>query len=690
MTSDIGLVTLSIAFLFSVYAVVASALGGLKNHPTWVASSRNACFVVFPLLTVSVLVVIYNLYILDLSQAYVADVASSAMSTFLRLTALWGGQQGSVLFWAWIMSAFVFIVLLRKWEQDRELMPYVITVSMLTTAFFVGVVLFITNPFARLWLVTGASDLTTAVFRPENAMPYIPEDGQGLNPLLRHFGMIGHPPTTYIGFTGFVIPFAYAMAALITGKTKDDEWIRTTRRWTLVAWIFLTIGLILGGRWAYDVLGWGGFWGWDPVENAMFMPWLTGTAFLHSVMMTEKRGMLKKWSIILIILTYALTVFGTFITRTGVISSVHAFSKSALGPAFFIFIGLTFVGSLSLLFSRWDTLKNEHQLESFLSREAAFVLQNMLFLAITFAVFWGTVFPLLSELFTGTKITVGPPYFKQVTGPLFFILVLLMGVTPLFAWRKQAAKNLGRAILVPFAASLGIAAVWGYLHRMHPASIFGLWLVSFVFLTILTEFWKGINVRVQKHSENPFTALGKLISRNHRRYGGYIIHLGVVMLALGVIGDENFKEETQSTLTVGESLSVAGYSLEFDGMKVYPGSDGREIYEADATLSKGGQVIRQMQPRRDFFVIQEQPVTVPAVYTTAGTDVYILLLGWGDDGQSATFKIYINSLINWVWVGGLFMMLGTTIAAWPPRDIRKETTYRLQPQVVRPLPSPGD
>jgi len=696
MISDIGLVAVSIAFLFSVYGTIVSAYGGYRNRPAWVESSRNASLLVFPLLSVSVLVVVYNLYVLDLSQAYVYDVASHAMSTFLRVTALWGGQQGSMLFWAWIMVGFVGVVLLRKWDRDRELMPWVIAVSMLTTAFFVGVVVFITNPFAKLWYIPGATDLTKAVFQPVGAMPYIPEDGQGLNPLLRHFGMIGHPPTTYIGFTGFVIPFAFAMAALITGKSQEDEWIRTTRRWTLVAWIFLTIGLILGGRWAYDVLGWGGFWGWDPIENAMFMPWLTGTAFLHSVMMTEKRGMLKKWNMVLIILTYALTVFGTFITRTGVISSVHAFSKSALGPAFFIFIGLTFLGSLSLLFYRWDTLKTEHQLESFISREAAFVLQNMLFLAITFAVFWGTVFPLLSELFTGTKITVGPPYFQKVTGPLFFALVLLMGIAPLFAWRKQAAQSLGRAMLLPLAASLGITAIWGYLHRMHPASIFGLWLVSFVLLTILTEYWKGVRARMQGRSpengrgENLVVALSKLIGRNHRRYGGYIIHLGVVMIALGVIGDAYFKQETQGTLTAGETLSVAGYSLRFEGLKAYPGSDGREIIEADTTLLKNGQTIRAMQPRRDFFVVQEQPVTVPAVYATAGTEVYILLLDWQDNGRAATFKIYINSLINWVWTGGLTMMLGTLIAAWPPRGGQKETTYQLRPRVLVPQPSTGD
>jgi len=691
MLADTGLVVLFIAFLLSLYATLASAFGGIRNQPAWVESARNAAVLVFPLLTIPVAVVLYALYVMDFSLAYVYDVSNRAMSPFLRLTALWGGQQGSVLFWAWIMSAFVMLVLLRKWYRDRELMPYVIAISMLTTAFFIGVVVFITNPFTRLWHLPGAQELTKSIFQPEGAMAFVPQDGQGLNPLLRHFGMIGHPPTTYIGFTGFVVPYAFAMAALITGKSRQDEWIRTTRRWTLVAWVFLSIGLVLGGRWAYDVLGWGGFWGWDPVENAMFMPWLTGTAFLHSVMMTEKRGMLKKWNMILIILTYALTLFGAFITRTGVISSVHAFTKSALGPAFFAFIGLTFVGSLTLLFARWETLKSEHHLESFLSREAAFVLQNMLFLAIAFAVFWGTVFPLISELVTGTKITVGPPYFKKVTGPLFFALVLLMGVAPLFAWRKQAARKLGRAMLAPFLGSLAVTAVWGYLHRMHPLSIGGLWLVSFVVLTVLAEFWKGVQARTSSRGENPLTALGTLIRRNRRRYGGYIIHLGVVMIALGVIGDTYFKQETQTTVARGETLTIGDYSLRFEGLREYPGSDGRDVVEASTHLYKKGQHIRELKPRRDFFIVQEQPVTVPGVYSTPGVDVYTMLVGWGaSGGQSATFKVYVNSLINWVWIGSLALILGTLVTAWPSKDSKRQASYVLKPRSLGLDPASGD
>ncbi len=685
MLTDLGLIALVIAFLLSIYATFISLYGGWQNRPLWVDSARNASLLVFPFLTISIIVVVYALYTFDFSLGYVYDVSSREMSPFLRVTALWGGQQGSVLFWAWLMAAFVGMVLLRKWDRDRELMPYVIFVSMLTTAFFVGVVLFITNPFTRLWYVQGATDLTQALFQPLNSIPYYPENGSGLNPLLRHFGMIGHPPTTYLGFTGFVIPFAFAIAALITGQSRKDEWILTTRRWTLFAWIFLSIGLILGGRWAYDVLGWGGFWGWDPVENAMLMPWLTGTAFLHSVMMTEKRGMMKKWNMVLIILTYSLSLFGTFITRTGVISSVHAFSKTALGPAFFAFIGITFLGSLTILYLRWDTLKSEHSLESFLSREAAFVLQNMLFLAVAFAVFWGTVFPLISELVTGTKITVGPPYFQRVTGPLFFALVLLMGIAPLFAWRKQAARVLGKAIWIPFLVSLILAGIWGTIHRMHPASIFGLWLATFALSAILAEFWKGIQARRVTRGENPFTALVNLIRRNHRRYGGYIIHIGVVLIAVGVIGDAYFKLETQGTVAQGEALSIGNYQLEFKELLGYPGSDGREIVEAVTSLSQNGQPIRDLSPRRDYFVVQQQPVSVPGVYSTPGADFYVLLVGWDVQGTSATFKIYVNSLINWVWIGGVVMILGTIIATWSNPG-RREATYVLKQTALNPVP----
>jgi cytochrome c-type biogenesis protein CcmF len=683
MLADIGLYAMALAFGLAVYASFASAYGGFGKRPAWVESARNAALLVFPALSIAVVILVYLLYSLDFSIAYVYDVSSQAMSPFLRVTALWGGQSGSILFWAWMMSGFVAAVLRRKWQDNAEMMPYVTMVSMLTTAFFIGLVVFITNPFARLWYVRGAEDVITAVFQPVNSIPYVAQDGGGLNPLLRHFGMIGHPPTTYLGFTGFVIPYAFAIAALITNKAQDDVWIRTTRRWTLVAWIFLTIGLVLGGRWAYDVLGWGGFWGWDPVENAMLMPWLTGTAYLHSTMMSEKRGMLKIWSLVLIILTYSLALFGTFITRTGVIGSVHAFSKSAMGPAFFLFIGFTFLGSLSLLFNRLGSLKAESEVESFISREAAFLLQNMLFISITVAVFWGTVFPMLSELVTGDKITVGPPYFMKVTGPLFAALVLLMSVAPFFSWRKQSPKSLLRAILIPLVGSLVAVGIWGYVHRMHPGSIFALWLTSFVTLAILFEFWKGIKARMSSQHENPLLAAVNLIRRNPRRYGGYVIHLGVIMIGLAFIGEAYFQAETQKSVKVGESLNVAGYTAKYEGLREYSGTDGRDVVEASLGLYQNGKFITILNPRKDYFTAQQQPSTIPGVYSTAGEDVYTLLAGWENNGELVTFKIYINPFVNMGWLGAFVMVIGTLIAAWPTNLAAK--SYVLGSSLAQPV-----
>ena len=681
MAYDLGYFALLLAFLLAIYAAAAAVLGGQTGRAALVESARNATLAIFSLLTLDLALIVYALVALDFRLAYIYDVSSQAMDVFLRATALWGGQAGSILFWGWLMAMFSLVIALRKWRRDQALMPYVIFVLMGTLAFFLGLSLFISNPFDRLWYNQASLEVKAALWQPAGYLPYFPTDGQGLNPLLRHFGMIGHPPATYLGFTGLVVPYAYAIAALITGKAGEDDWIRTTRRYTLVAWLFLSIGLVLGGRWAYDVLGWGGWWGWDPVENAMLMPWLTATAFLHSVMIQEKRGMLKVWNIILIILTYSLSVFGTFITRTGVVGSVHSFAKSAMGPAFLVFVAVTLLGSLALMLNKLGTLRSDHEMTSWFSREAAFLLQNLLFLGITFAVFWGTTFPMISELVTDSKITVGPPFFKQVTGPLFAVLVLLMGVAPLLAWRAQVARTLGRLILVPLIGSLGLTAAAVFVHwREHPfvLAMLGMWLVSFVALAIGMEFWRGARARMRAQGENALAAFAHLLGRNRRRYGGYIVHLGVVMLALGVVGDSFFKSETQGTLAQGESLSVAGYTLTFERLSAYSGSDGRDVVEATLQLRRDGQLIRTLQPRRDFFQQQQQPSTVPAVYSTLEADVYTLLVGWDETaGRTATLKVYVNPLINWVWAGGLTFILGTLIAAWTSLDERRGKSYVL-------------
>ncbi|MCH7663018.1 MAG: cytochrome c biogenesis protein CcsA [Chloroflexi bacterium] len=406
MLADIGNAALVIAFLLCLYGSAAAIYGAQKNAPAWVDSARNAMLLTFPLLTISALSLIYLLVSNQFQVEYVAAVTSRSMPVYLRITALWGGQEGSLLFWSWLLAGFAAAVTLRDWKRDREFLPWVVTVCLITLGFFLLLVLFFENPFSRLWLLP-SGQIESALLQPAGAQLFFPENGSGLNPLLRHPGMIIHPPLLYLGFVSFVIPFAFAIAALITGRS-DDRWIRVTRRWTLWAWMFLSVGLVLGARWAYDVLGWGGYWGWDPVEIAAFMPWLAATPFLHSVMIQEKLGMFKHWNMLLIILTYDLVIFGTFLTRSGVLSSVHAFAQSAIGLLFFAFIALTFLISRGLLTYRWNDLKSETQLHSILSRESLFMVNNLLFIGILVISFWGVIFPLLSEALTRQMKSVRP------------------------------------------------------------------------------------------------------------------------------------------------------------------------------------------------------------------------------------------------------------------------------------------
>jgi cytochrome c-type biogenesis protein CcmF len=620
----------------------------------------------FPLISLTVLSLIILLVTNHYEVQYVSSVTSNSMPLYLKITALWGGQAGSLIFWSWLLSLFASAVTLRKWDRDREFLPWVIVVALVTLAFFLFMSIFIENPFIRLWQT--ATGITAAFFQPSGAIPFNPMDGNGLNPLLRHPGMVIHPPMLYLGFVAFVIPYAFAIAALITGRT-DDRWIRITRRWTLVAWLFLSLGLLLGGRWAYDVLGWGGYWGWDPVEISAFMPWLAGTAFLHSVMIQEKRGMLKHWNMILIILTYDLVIFGTFLTRSGVLSSVHAFAQSAIGPIFFAFIGLTFIVSLTLVLRRWNDLKSETQMTSLLSREFLFLLNNLIFMSILVVCFWGVIFPLISEIFTGIKKTVGPAFYEPATAPLFAGLLLLMGVAPLAAWRHSTAKTLGRAMWKPALFSLLIPLIAIIAGLRNPAAIFGFWLCAFVVSVTLYEFWRGALARHRRSDESIPVALWHLAGRNRRRYGGYVIHLGVVLMAIGVIGIELFQTETQGTIPQGGQLSLGNYTMTFDSLAVGDTNDGRNVARAVVSVSKDGKILTELHPRRDYYYESQQFMTIPGVRSTWEDDFYVILVDWQPiSSQGATFKIYHNPLVNWLWLGGLVFILGTLIAAWPDKD----------------------
>jgi cytochrome c-type biogenesis protein CcmF len=463
----------------------------------------------------------------------------------------------------------------------------------------------------------------------------------------------------------------------MTGRT-DDRWIRVTRRWSLIAWLFLSLGLVLGGRWAYDVLGWGGYWGWDPVEIAAFMPWLTGTAFLHSVMIQEKRGLFKRWNIVLIILTYCLVIFGTFLTRSGVLSSVHAFAQSAIGPLFFAFISLTFIAALALLLHRWNSLRSEGEMHSILSRESLFLFNNLLFMGILAVCFWGVVFPLISEIFTGQKVTVGPPFYERATGPLFAGLLFLMGVAPLSAWGASTWKTLGRSIWKPTVVSLAalVAALAAGITDFF--ALLGFWLVAFVAAVTVYDYARAVLARQRRSGENLGLAFWRLAERNRRRYGGYIIHLGVILMALGIIGIEMFQAETQGTIPQGGNLQLRGYTITYHSLAEFDTEDDRNVARAVVSISRDGKNLGMYYPRRDYYYAQQQPMTIPAVRSTLEDDVYVLLVDWKPiSSQGATFKIFVNPLVNWLWIGGIIFILGTMVASWPDRE-KEEERLRVQ------------
>src|SRR5688572_17153567 len=667
MFVEFGYGVLVVSFLVTVYSGVAAIYGVKKKSAGWVESARRAQLLTFPLISISSLALIYLLINNHFEVTFVYEVTSLSMPTYLKITAWWGGQAGSLLFWCWLLTAFTSLVSLRKWDRDIEFLPWVILVSAITLAFFLGMVVFYENPSMRFWLVNG--NVVESIFQPVAATVFRPEEGRGLNPLLRHPGMVIHPPMLYLGFVSFVIPYAFAIAALITNRT-DDRWIRITRRWTLWAWFFLSFGLVLGGRWAYDVLGWGGYWGWDPVEIAAFMPWLTGTAFLHSVMIQEKRGMLKQWNMILIILTYALVIFGTFLTRSGVLSSVHAFANSPIGPFFMGFVTLTLVVSVWLVIKRWNDLRSETEMKSMLSREALFLLNNLLFISILVVCFWGVIYPLISELVTGQKVTVGPPYYERATGPLFAGLLFLMAIAPFSAWGHSTMQTLGKAIWKSVIASLVLTVILFFVYSKNIYALIGFFLVALALFATLHEFYRGTIARQKTQNENFFKALSNLMLRNRRRYGGYLIHISMALMAIGILGIELFQQETQGTVAAGEALNVGNYTVEYRELASWDvPSDGVNYTRAVVDIYENGIYLGQLYPRIDYFFDAEQTMTIPGQRSTFRDDLYILLVDWQPvSSAGATFKIYVNPLVNWLWVGAFVFLFGIIFAAWPDKD----------------------
>jgi cytochrome c-type biogenesis protein CcmF len=494
----------------------------------------------------------------------------------------------------------------------------------------------------------------------------------------------------YLGFVSFVIPYAFAMAALITGRT-DDRWIRLTRRWALWAWLFLSCGLVLGGRWAYDVLGWGGYWGWDPVEIAALMPWLSGTAFVHSVMIQEKRGLLKQWNMVLIILTYALVIFGTFLTRSGVLSSVHAFANSPIGPFFMGYVATSIVVSVALLIYRWPELRNETEMKSLLSREALFLLNNLLFISVLVVCFWGVIYPLVSELFTGQKVTVGPPYYERATGPLFAGLLFLMAIAPLSAWGHSTLQTLGRAIWKSFVAAVAVTVAIFLFYTKNVYAIIGFFLVAMVLFATVHEFWRGAMARRKAQNENFFTALFRLMARNRRRYGGYIIHISMALMAIGILGIELFQTQTQGTVSQGQDMNISGYTVQYRELASWDDKGaGVNHTRAVVDVYRNGIYLGELHPRIDYYYDSQQNMTIPGQYPTLRDDLYVLLVDWQPvSSQGATFKIYVNPLVNWLWIGAFVFLFGLIFAAWPDRDPAEEPV-RQQVTASNRRPSAAD
>jgi cytochrome c-type biogenesis protein CcmF len=651
---NIGSFALILAFVLTVYAIVASILGVLQKKERLQYSAYRATGAIWALVTLAVGCLVYALLTDDYRVAYAASHSNRALPWFYKISSLWSGQEGSLLFWSFLLSSYSMVAVRLNREKHRQMMPYVTATLMFVLGFFLLMNVFVVNPFKLLAMNEGGQMVVQG-----------PLDGNGLNPLLQYPAMVIHPVMLYLGYVGFTVPFAFAMATLIT-KQAGEGWIATTRRWTMVTWMFQSMGVMMGARWAYAVLGWGGYWGWDPVENASLMPWLTGTAFLHSVMMQEKRGMMKVWNMVLIFSTFFLCIFGTFLTRSGVVSSVHAFAQSEIGPYFVGFLGSTILFSGWLLLERLDYLKSNQPLDSLISRESSFLFNNLLLLAACFAVLWGTLFPVISEAVTNTKISVGAPFFNKVNIPIGLLLLLLTGLGPLFAWRKTSLGSLRKNFLAPGILSLAVgAALFAIGVRQFYAQA-SLILCVFVAITIFMEFYRGARVIAAKSGQSLPGAALTLTSRNTRRYGGYIVHFGIVLIFVGITGTV-FNVQREQEMTVGDRMPLGPYTLQMRNL-IETDNPNYGAQKAVMVLSRGEKQLGVLEPERRLYKASRQPTTEVAIRPRLSEDVYVVYEGMSEDRQHAVISAHLNPLVNWIWVGGAVLVFGTLVALIPSRS----------------------
>ena len=653
-----GTVVLLLAFLVAAYGIATGLIGNAQHRRRLVTSSVQALYGFFGLMMLASALMIYAFVTHDYTIKYVAHYSDTSMPLWYKITAYWGGLDGSLMFWVAVLSAFAAVSVRVNQERHRDMIGYVVATILAVQVFFLALLIYSKNPFA------------TFLTAP-------PLDGKGLNPLLQNYWMVIHPPSLYLGFVAATIPFAFGIAALASGRL-DDLWLDSVRAWMLICWFFLSLGLILGGRWAYEELGWGGYWAWDPVENAGLLPWFTATAFLHSNLIQEQRGMLKVWNIVLVVLTFFLTIFGTFMTRSGVVQSVHAFGEdNELALLFILFMAAIFIVSFGLLIFRMPRLRSSNGFESFVSREFAFLLNNWILLACAIFVLFATMFPTLSEAIDGERITVGPEFFNKWMIPLGLILLFLAGAAPLLAWRRSTRDRLYAQFMFPMAAFAGtiavLALVWPVTRvstpiladrLLLPVSLFNFGLVAFVAASLGQEFWKGVRVRMRQSGSDPLTALIGLTLVKRRKYGGYIIHLAVAVMFVGFAGKAYETMEDRTILPSDNSFQIRDYTFVYESLEVSADDHMREV-GARVSLFKDGEKLADLFPSKRDYVKAEQPTTEVDMHHTMAEDIYLVLTGYQERDKVANFRIYINPLINWVWFGFALLMVGTAICLIP-------------------------
>ncbi|MBF0138415.1 MAG: heme lyase CcmF/NrfE family subunit [Magnetococcales bacterium] len=627
----------------------AGVLGGILERPVWIRVGRQAALMVALLLTVATLGLVMAFLQHDFSVRYVAGHASLKLPLFYLATAMWGGHEGSLLLWVWLLSVFGALAIWRHWSTHAHSMPWVLGILGAVVVGFLLLVLFLSSPFERLFPV--------------------PPDGRDLNPLLQDPGMVFHPPFLYLGYVGFSVPYAFAMAALINGRSSS-EWILATRRWTLFAWAMLTTGIVFGAYWAYYELGWGGYWAWDPVENASFMPWLTATAFLHSVMVQERRDMFRTWNLFLIITTFALSLLGTFLVRSGVLSSVHAFANDpGRGVFILIFMAVLLIFSFGVLVTRADILKSAApQLDTLVCKESAFLFNNMFFVVASLTVLLGTLYPLALETLGGAKVSVGAPYFNKVFVPIMLCMLALMGFGPAIPWRRANAAVLGREFM-PFLLLAVLAALlaW-FLGVRHPYGVASVGLIVFVVITHVQDLRKGVAARRRREPGSIPVALGRLVMRNRRRYGGFVTHLGILMMVAGFIGSGLFQQERDLVMRTGDVMRIGSWQLTLESM----GRAAQDNWQADEAVVRAvkGSTTLTLRPQKRVYNGNSQPTTEAAIHTTWREDLYVVLGDPVAEGAWA-FRIYVNPLVAWVWWGAGVMAFGVILAMMQGRRLRR-------------------